>query len=280
MISYCMTVVYTYWMLLPFCSKCWKKYIHCVGHERIQKTIWDFHVTGLSQIIWEFIKGCSACQRNKIEHLHPAGLLQPLVVPRIVWADIAMDFVEGLPKVHGKSVILTVVDRCSKYAHFIALSHPYTANSVARAFFDEIVRLHGMPSSIVSDCDPIFTSNFWKEMFCLARVKLQLSSAFHSQSDGQLEVVNHIITMYLRCLSGDRPKQWVQWLPWAEYCYNSSYQTALRATPFHVVYGCDPPALLVCEPGAARVVAVEQQMVDRDEFWLKYENVYYKLKTS
>ncbi|KAF0912809.1 hypothetical protein E2562_019025 [Oryza meyeriana var. granulata] len=103
--------------------------------------------------------------RNKTPTTQPAGLLQPLDVPSQVWADISMDFIEGLPKVHGKSVVLTVVDRFSKYAHFIALSHPYTAASVARAFFDGIVRLHGFPSSIVSDRDPVFTSNLWRDLF-------------------------------------------------------------------------------------------------------------------
>ena len=86
--------------------------------------------------------------------LQPTGLLQPLKVSSQVWADISMDFIEGLPKVGGKSVILTVVDRFSKYAHFIALGHPYTATTIARAFFDGIVRLHGFPLSIVSDRDP------------------------------------------------------------------------------------------------------------------------------
>jgi hypothetical protein len=85
-------------------------------------------------------------------------MLQPLDVPSQVWADISMDFIEGLPKVGGKSVILTVGDCFFKYAHFIALGHPYTAASVARAFFDGIVRLHGFPSSIVSDRDPIHGS--------------------------------------------------------------------------------------------------------------------------
>jgi len=93
------------------------------------------------------------------------GLLQPLPVPTAIWQDIALDFVEGFPKVGGKSVVLTVVDRFSKYAHFIALGHPYTATSVARAFFDQIVRLHGISCSIVSDRDPLFTSSFWKELF-------------------------------------------------------------------------------------------------------------------
>jgi hypothetical protein len=106
----------------------------------------------------EFIKGCSVCQCNKTEHLHPAGLLQPLGVPSAVWQDIAMDFVEGFLKVGGKSVVLTIVDRLSKYAHFITLGHPYTAMSVTKAFFEHVVRLHDIPASIVSDRDPIFTS--------------------------------------------------------------------------------------------------------------------------
>jgi hypothetical protein len=117
-----------------------------------------------------------------------------------------MDFVEALPRVNGKSVILTIVDRFSKSAHFIALSHPYTATSVARVFFAEIVRLHGIPSSIVSDRDPVFTSSFWRELFRLAGVKLQFTLAFHPQSDGQSKSTNKIISMYLRCLTGDRPR--------------------------------------------------------------------------
>ena len=143
-----------------------------------------------------------------------------------------MDFIEAFPEVGGKSVVLTVVDRFSKYAHFIPLGHPYSAASVAPAFFDGIVRLHGFPCSIVSDCDTVFTSAFWRELFRLAGVKLNMSSAFHPQSDGQSEVVNRIITMYLRCLVGDRPRSWLQWLPWAGYCYNTSFQTAIRCSPF------------------------------------------------
>ena len=101
-----------------------------------------------------------------------------------VWADISLDFIEGLPRVHGKTVILTVVDRFSKHAHFIALSHPYTATSVTKAFFKAIVHLHGFPTSIVSDRDPVFTGNVWRDLFKLAGVKLRLSMAFHLQMDG------------------------------------------------------------------------------------------------
>jgi hypothetical protein len=176
--------------------------------------------------------------------LQPAGLLQLLEVPSQVWADISMDFIEGLPKVCGKSVILMVVDRLSKYAHFIALGHPYTVVSVARAFFDGIIRLHGFPSSIVSDRDPLFTGNVWRDLFRCAGVKLRMSTAFHPQTDSQSEVVNKVIAMYLRCVTSDRPRAWVDWLSWAEYCYNTLFHMALRATPFEVVYGRPPPPIL------------------------------------
>jgi hypothetical protein len=149
-----------------------------------------------------------------------------------VWADISLDFLKGLPKVHGKSVLLTVVDQFLKYAHFIPLGHPYTATSVARAFFTDIVRLHSFLESIVSDRDPVFTDHVWRDLFRLAGVKLRMSSAFHPQTDGQSEAVNKAIAMYLRCITGDRPRDWLDWLPWAEFCYNSSFHTALRTTPF------------------------------------------------
>ncbi|KAF0935051.1 hypothetical protein E2562_029639 [Oryza meyeriana var. granulata] len=118
---------------------------------------------------------CVTCQQYKADHLRPAGLLQPLPVPSAVWADIGIDFIEALPKVQGKTVILSVVDRFSKYCHFIPLAHPYTAESVAHAFFADIVRLHGVPQSIVSDRDPVFTSAFWQELMRLTGTKLYMS---------------------------------------------------------------------------------------------------------
>ncbi|XP_066354250.1 uncharacterized protein [Miscanthus floridulus] len=93
----------------------------------------------------------------------------------------------------AKSVVLTVVDHFSKYAHFIALGHPYTATTVARVFFDHIVRLHDIPCSIISDRDPVFTSTFWTELFALSGVDLRLSSTFHPQNDGQSEVTNRVV---------------------------------------------------------------------------------------
>ena len=108
----------------------------------------------------------------------------PLSVLKAVWTDIGLDFVEALSRVGGKSVILTVVDRFSKYCHFIPLAHPYSAESVAQAFFTDIVRLHGMPQSMVSNRDPVFTSKFWRELMRLMSAKLHMTTAFHPQSDG------------------------------------------------------------------------------------------------
>ena len=234
---------------------------HSAGHEGTQKTLHrlraDFYIPRDRVLVQDLVRSCTTCQRNKTETVQPAGLLQPLDVPTQVWADISLDFIEGLPKVAGKSVILTVVDRFSKYAHFIALGHPYTATSVARAFFDGIVRLHGFPLSIVSDRDPVFTGHVWRDIFKMAGVQLRMSTAFHPQTDGQSEVVNKVIAMYLRCVTGDRPRAWVDWLSWAEYCYNTSFHTALRATPFEVVYGRRPPPLLPYSPGTARTEAAD-----------------------
>jgi len=93
-----------------------------------------------------------------------------------------------------------------------------------------------------------------------------MTSAFHPQSDGQSEVTNKIIAMYLRCLTGDRPRQWLEWLPWAEFCYNSSYQQSIKTSPFELVYGRPPPSIRSYVPGDARLPTVEKAMEDRDEF--------------
>ena len=114
----------------------------------------------MGRVVQDFVWACTTCQRYKSEHLHLANLLMPLPIPTVVWADIGLDFVEALPRVSGKSVILSIVDRFSKYCHFIALGHPSTTESVAQAFFADIVHLYGVPQSMVSNRDPVFTSTF------------------------------------------------------------------------------------------------------------------------
>lgn len=252
--------------------------IHDDGHEGVLRTLHrlkrDFHFPNMRRVVQDFVKACGTCQKYKSDHLRPAGLLQPLPIPSAVWADIGIDFIEALPSAQGKTVILTVVDRFSKYCHFIPLAHPYTAESVAQAFFAEVVRLHGVPQSIVSDRDAVFTSAFWTELMELTGTKLFMSSAFHPQTDGQSEAANRVIAMYLRCFTGDRPRQWLRWLPWAEYTYNTAFQSSLRDTPFRVVYGRDPPTIRSYEPGDARIPAVAQEMEERAAF---LDDVRYRL---
>jgi transposase InsO family protein len=255
--------------------------VHNDGHEGIHRTLHrlrrDFHFPNMRRLVQDFVKACVTCQQYKSDHLRPAGLLQPLPVPSVVWADIGIDFIEALPKVHGKTVILSVVDRFSKYCHFIPLAHPYTAESVAHAFFADIVRLHGVPQSIVSDRDPVFTSAFWQELIRLTGTKLYMSSAFHPQTDGQTEAANRVIVMYLRCFTGDRPRQWLRWLPWAGYTYNTAYQSSLCDTPFRVVYGRDPPTIRSYEPGETRVTTIAQEMEERAAF---LDDIRYRLEQA
>eukprot|EP00268_Persea_americana_P008229 TRINITY_DN13177_c0_g1_i1.p1 TRINITY_DN13177_c0_g1~~TRINITY_DN13177_c0_g1_i1.p1 ORF type:complete len:356 (-),score=41.18 TRINITY_DN13177_c0_g1_i1:3103-4170(-) len=176
-----------------------------------------------------------------------------------------MDFVESMPLSAGYSVIMVVVDRLSKYAHFVPLKHPYTALSVAQAFVREIFRLHGVPKSIVSDRDRVFLSSVWKNLFQLQGTKLCMSSRYHLQSDGQTEVVNRILEQYLRCFASDQPKKWVEWIPWAEYSYNSTPHSATKLTPFEAVYGLPPTTLLYYILGTTKVAAVDSFLQDRDE---------------
>ncbi|XP_019160031.1 PREDICTED: uncharacterized protein LOC109156634 [Ipomoea nil] len=136
------------------------------------------------------VKTCDVCQRYKEENVAYPGLLQPLSVPEQAWQSISMDFIEGLPKSHGKDVIMVVVDRFTKYSHFLALAHPYTAEMVVEMFMENIYKLHGVPKDIVNDRDRVFVSKFWREVFKKMQVNLSMSSSYHPQSDGQTERVN------------------------------------------------------------------------------------------
>ena len=157
-----------------------------------------------------------------------------------------------------------VVDRLSKYAHFMAVVHPYTAISIAQLFMNTVYRLHGLRQTIVSDRDPTFLSSFWQELFRLQHVKLNMSTAYYSQNDGQTEVVNRYLENYLRCMASDHPKEWSLWLPLAEYWYNTNYHSSAKFTPYEIVYGQTPPLHVPYLPETTSVESVDRSLHARE----------------
>lgn len=245
---------------------------HCTpsgGHSGFLRTYRkladNIYWVGMQKTVRDFVRACDVCQRQKYASTTPGGLLQPLPIPNGVWEDLSLDFITGLPKSKGYEAILVVVDRLSKYSHFILLKHPYTAISIAEIFAREIVRLHGIPKSLISDRDPIFVSNFWLELFKLQGTKLQMSSAYHPESDGQTEVINRCLEGYLRCFASEQPKTWSNWICWAEFWYNTTYHVSLGKTPFEVVYGRQPPSILRFLSNETKVAAVALELSERDE---------------
>ncbi|KAJ0624009.1 putative nucleotidyltransferase, Ribonuclease H [Helianthus annuus] len=205
------------------------------GHSGFKATLAKlkelFYWKGCSKDVHRFVKECSVCQKSKYETQGSPGLLQPLPVPQSIFSDISMDFISGLPKVQSKDTILVVVDRMTKYGHFLALKHPFTAVEVAKTFMDNIFKLHGCPSTIVSDRDPVFLSAFWQEFMRLQGVQLALSTAYHPQSDGQTEVLNRCLESYLRSMCMDAPSSWLKWLPLSQWWYNTSWHFSIKMTP-------------------------------------------------
>ena len=238
------------------------------GHSGYEKTYQRLkrvvYWQGMKNCVKRYIRECDICQRSKYEATKPAGLLQPLPIPEQVWEEISMDFIEGLPKSWGKSVIFVIVDRLTKFAHFLPLSHPYTAKTVAATFLDNIYSLYGIPHSIVSDRDTVFTSDFWKELWNLQGTKLLFNTSFHPQTDGQTEVVNRCLETYLRCFCSHKPQDWCKWLPWAQYWYNTSWHSSIRMAPYQALYGRTPPTISSYIPKTARLQAVEDALMDRD----------------
>ncbi|MCH81990.1 enzymatic polyprotein, partial [Trifolium medium] len=153
---------------------------------------------------------------------------------RHTWTDISMDFIGGLPKVSGVDTAMVVVDRLTKYAHFVPVKHPYTAKDIADLFIRDIVKLHGFPSSIVSERE-------------------------------KTEVVNRCLETYLRCLTGRKPKQWTRWLSWVEYWYNTNYHVSLKSTPFEVLYGKTPPTLIRGDVSHSAVEEVNRLTAERND---------------
>jgi hypothetical protein len=153
-------------------------------HKMITATRRQFYWPGLKKDIAEYLAKCIKYQQVKVEHRHPAGLLQPLPIPEWKWETISMDFITGLPtSTKHNDAIMVVVDELSKSAHFIPVKSTCKAIDIAQVFMKEIFRLHGMPKEIVSDRDMNFTSNFWKSLMAGLETKLFFSTAYHPQTD-------------------------------------------------------------------------------------------------
>ncbi|KAL0546449.1 hypothetical protein IC582_016357 [Cucumis melo] len=207
----------------------------------------------------EFVSKCLVCQQVKAPRQKPAGLLQPLSIPEWKWENVSMDFITGLPRtLRGFTVIWVVVDRLTKSAHFVPGKSTYTASKWAQLYMSEIVRLHGVPVSIVSDRDARFTSKFWKGLQTAMGTRLDFSTAFHPQTDGQTERLNQVLEDMLRACALEFPGSWDSHLHLMEFAYNNSYQATIGMAPFEALYGkcCRSP---VCwgEIGEQRLMGPE-----------------------
>ena len=136
--------------------------------------------------------------------------------------------------------ILVVVDRFSKMAHFLPYSKTSDASKIAKLYFDEIVKFYGLPKTIVSDRDVPLISDFWKTLWHLVGTKLKFSTAFHPQTDSQIEVVNRSLGNLLRCLVDEANRNWDSILPMAQLAYNNSINRSICASPFEVMHGYTP----------------------------------------
>jgi hypothetical protein len=189
-----------------------------------------------------YVSRCTTCNKAK-SRLNPHGLYMPLSVPSVPWEDISMDFILGLPRTkRGRDNIFVVVDHFSKMAHFIPYHKSDNASHVADLFFTEIVRLHGVPNTIVSDTDAKFLSHFWRTLWFKLRTKLLFSTTCHPQTDGQTEVVNHTLSTMLRVVLKTNLKLWEEYLPHIEFAYNRSVHSTTKVSPFQIVYGFNPRA--------------------------------------
>ncbi|KAL0562076.1 hypothetical protein IC582_002531 [Cucumis melo] len=207
----------------------------------------------------EFVSRCLVCQQVKAPRQKPAGLLQPLSIPEWKWENVSMDFITGLSRtLRGFTVIWVVVDRLTKSAHFVPGKSTYTASKWAQLYMSEIVRLHGVPVSIVSDRDARFTSKFWKGLQTAMVTRLDFSTAFHPQTDGQTERLNQVLEDMLRACALEFPGSWDSHLHLMEFSYNNSYQATIGMAPFEALYGkcCRSP---VCwgEVGEQRLMGPE-----------------------
>ena len=188
--------------------------------------------------IAEYVSKCLTCAKVKAECQKPSGLLQQPEIPVWKWERITMDFVTKLPKTpSGYDAIWVIVDRLTKSAHFIPIKETYDMDQLTKLYLKEIVSRHGVPISIISDRDSRFTSNFWQSLQKAFGTKLDMSTAYHPQTDGQSERTIQTLEDMLRACIIDFGKSWDRHLPLVEFSYNNSYHSSLKSSPFEALYG-------------------------------------------
>ncbi|KAA3488076.1 reverse transcriptase [Gossypium australe] len=193
---------------------------------------------GMKRDISDYVSKCLVCQQVKVEHQVPLGQLQPIMIPEWKWDGVTIDFISGLPLTPSKKdSFWVIVDRLTKSAHFIPVRTDFSLDKLAELYISQIVRLHGVPLSIVSDRDPRFTSRFWKKLQDARGTKLHFSTAFHPQSNGQSECVIQILEDMLRCCVLEFKGTWEQYLPLIEFAYNNSFQSSIKIAPYEALYG-------------------------------------------
>jgi hypothetical protein len=216
---------------------------------------------GLKKAINDFVQSCLVCQQAKPDRSKLSGLLQPLSVPDGAWQVISLDFVEELPISGPANCVLVIVDKFTKYRHFVPLKHPYTTSVVAKALLDHVYRLHGLLTAIVSNRDNVFTSALWRELFAFADVQLRMSIAYHSHTDDQTERPNQCLETFLRYFISGCPKKWLSWLLLAEY--NSRYHSPFQHSPFEALYGYAPRYFGLSPDVAYSVPSLDEWLKER-----------------
>ncbi|GJZ46184.1 putative reverse transcriptase domain-containing protein [Tanacetum coccineum] len=191
-----------------------------------------------------YVSKCLTCAKVKAEHQRPSGLLVQPEIPQWKWDNITMDFVMKLPKSsQGYDTIWVIVDRLTKSAIFMPMRETDPMDKLARMYLKEVVTKHGIPVSIICDRDPRFASNFWKSLQKALGTSLDMSTAYHPQTNGQTERTIQTLEDMIRACVIDFGNGWVKHLPLVEFSYNNSYHASIKAAPFEALYGrkCHSP---------------------------------------
>jgi hypothetical protein len=208
------------------------------GHDKTFAKLSESYLwPSMREDVKRFVDRCKICQHSKGRKQN-AGFYQPLPIPERPWEAISMDFMLGLSRTQrGVDSIFVVVDKFSKMENFIPCQKTSDATHIAKLFFKEVVRLHGLSRSIVSDRDTKFIGHFWRTLWKNLGTNLAFSSSYHPQIDGQTEVVNRSLGDLLRILVTEHHSNWDNILPQAEFVYNDSVNRNTGKSPFQILYG-------------------------------------------